>query len=77
MKSANDAQLIKEITAEIVHLAKANGISPGDMVTFTAIALVNLQVILSKPGMQREAFEAMVSGMRAAFKVLEQEETIQ
>lgn len=77
MKSENDAQLIKEIAAEIVHLAKANGISPGDMVTFTAIALVNLQVILSKPGMQREAFEAMVSGMRAAFKVLEQEETIQ
>jgi hypothetical protein len=77
MKLVNDAKLIKEITAEIAHLAKANGISPGDMVTFTAIALVNLQVILSKPGMQREAFEAMVSGMRAAFKVLEQEETIQ
>ena len=77
MKLENDAKLIKEITAEIAHLAKVNGISPGDMVTFTAIALVNLQVILSKPGMQREAFEAMVSGMRAAFKVLEQEETIQ
>jgi len=77
MKLANDAQLINELTSEILHLARTNKISPADMVTFTAIALVNLQVILSKPGMQREGFEAMVSGMRAAFKVLEQEETIQ
>jgi hypothetical protein len=77
MKLVNDAKLIKEITAEIAHLARVNGISPGDMVTFTAIALVNLQVILSKPGMEREAFEAMIVGMRAAFKVLAQEETIQ
>lgn len=77
MKSENDAKLIKELSSEILHLARANKISPADMVTFTAIALVNLQVILSKPGMQREAFEAMVSGMRAALKVLEQEETIQ
>jgi len=77
MKSENDAKLIKEITAEIFRLARENEISPVDMVTFTAITLVNLQVILSKPGMQREGFEAMVSGMRAAFKVLAQEETIQ
>jgi hypothetical protein len=77
MRAETEVNIIKELGTEIFRLAKDYRVSPADLINFTAIALVNLQVTLSKPGMRHEAFESMIDGMRAAFKVLAQEETIQ